>query len=232
MSKQRVKGERIGVSACGGGRDALPRDPALHVWDAFPNALRWQSRAFGYRGPFYYLHLIHLRALIGRATPDAPERNHRLRRCTGRHHRRCLRRIARERVPTSHTPTRPYADTPIRLPLPVDSDQGIQKILGADNPGGISFRVHDGREAVERRAESPEHDRCLLIRSNGQNATNIMSDGGVRGPVNEEIKDIDQPDDLARCVSHWITVKSGASRELDELFDGCLPDGRSQLSKD
>ena len=47
------------------------------------------------------------------------------------------------------TPTRPYAHTPIRLPSPVDSDQGIQEILGADNPGGMSFRVHDSREAVE-----------------------------------------------------------------------------------
>src|SRR5713101_2124948 len=122
------------------------------------------------------------------------------------------------------TPIRRYADTPTRLlPLPVDSDQGIQKILGADNTGRITFRIHDSREAGGRSAESPQYDRCLLIRLNGQNATNIMSDSGGRGPVNEQIKDIYQPEDLARRINHRITVKSGASRKFDELFDGCLP---------
>src|SRR5271165_2619106 len=58
-----------------------------------------------------------------------------------------------------------------------------------------------------------------------------MSDSGRRGPVNEQIKDIYQPDDLARWIDHRIMVKSGASRKLGELFDGCLPTDRHNFRK-
>ena len=116
-----VLGKRVGVATCRAGRDA-PARPAWHVHKSLipaqergnegQRASGASSRAtLSVLRPFpTSLGYLHFRTFCRRATADAPECIYRRRRCTGRHHRRCLRRIARERVPTSHT--RGHADTP------------------------------------------------------------------------------------------------------------------------
>ena len=74
----------------------------------------------------YWLQLSSVRTFCGRAAPDAPECIYRRRRCTGRHRRTCCggsrgsaslpaTRAARRRHVSPPTPTRRYADPPIRL---------------------------------------------------------------------------------------------------------------------
>jgi hypothetical protein len=56
--------------------------------------------------------------------------------------------------------------------------QRIQEIFDADNADRISLLIDDSGEAAEGSTEPAQYDRCLIVRSHGQNTANVISDGG------------------------------------------------------
>ena len=78
--------------------------------------------------------------------------------------------------------------------------QGVQKIFDADNADGISLLVDDRGKAAGRSTEPAQDDRGLIVRSHRQNTPNVISHRGDQRLVNNQIKNIDHPDDLAPWI--------------------------------